>query len=393
MRTEHFDYHLPASAIAQPPPRRDRSRLLVLDRVRGRMHHRAIRDLPSLVTKGDLLVVNDTKVFRARLYGTVDGKPIELLLVRPLNRKENGSGFLPLPLGGGARGGGSIGQQSNAWLSLARPARRLRDGADVRIGRMRAVVIGHESDGSVRLAFDRTAAQVIAYANRVGAIPAPPYVATSVRRLADYQTSYARAVGSVAAPTAGFHLTPQLLRALRDRGVRIARITLHVGLGTFQPIRTERIEDHAMHAEWAEVPAATARAIAATKRHGQRVIAVGTTTLRTLEGVAAARPSCHPEERRDEGSHDVTHSDTPPTPHAYSGWINLFIAPGFRFRVVDALLTNFHLPKSSLLVLVSAFAAPGERSLRGRNLILRAYRSALRHGYRFYSFGDAMLIQ
>ncbi|MDO8599411.1 MAG: tRNA preQ1(34) S-adenosylmethionine ribosyltransferase-isomerase QueA [bacterium] len=345
MRTSDFDYHLPTRAIGQPPPRRDASRLLVLDRKNGRIAHRMVQNLPALLERGDLLVVNDTKVFRARLHGTVDGKSVEFLLVRP---------------------------DGDAWVVLGKPGKRFRIGTTVMIGKLRGIVRERMEDGSVRIAFDRSTASVIAYANRIGEIPTPPYVTGSVQRLTDYQTAYARHVGSVAAPTAGFHLTPRLLARLRAKGVRIARVTLHVGLGTFQPIRTERIEDHVMHAEWAEVPAATARAITRTKARGGRIIAVGTTTLRTLEGVAAL------------------HRGTP-VPHR--GHINLFIAPGFQFRVVDALLTNFHLPKSSLLVLVSAFTSPGSRTLRGRDLILRAYRSALRRGYRFYSFGDAMVIQ
>lgn len=356
MRTSDFDYDLPKRAIAQPPPRRDASRLLVLDRRTGRIAHRIVRDLPSLLRAGDLLVVNDTKVFRARLHGTVDGKPIEFLLVRP---------------------------DDDAWLTLAKPARRLHVGATVRVGAMRGMVLGHEADGSVRIRFDRPSQAVIAYANRVGEVPTPLYVHTAVHRLAEYQTAYARSVGSVAAPTAGFHLTSRLLRTLRTKGVRIVRITLHVGLGTFQPIRTERIEDHVMHAEWASVPAATARAIAQTKARGGRIIAVGTTTLRTLETAT----------RKDKHVFSSSHREGELEGAGFQGWVNLYITPGFRFRIVDALLTNFHLPKSSLLVLVSAFAAPGDRTLRGRDMILRAYRSALRRGYRFYSFGDAMLVQ
>lgn len=239
---------------------------------------------------------------------------------------------------------------------------------------MLGTVLWHEPDGSVRVRFDRSSRAVIAYANRVGSVPTPPYVTGAVRHLADYQTAYARTVGSVAAPTAGFHLTSRLLRALRTKGIRLARVTLHVGLGTFQPIRTERIEDHVMHAEWVEVPAATARAIARARAHSGRIVAVGTTTLRTLEGMAAGPPES-----------TIVKSG--------GKWIRLFITPGFRFRIVDALLTNFHLPKSSLLVLVSAFAAPDEHSLHGRDMILRAYRSCLRRGYQFYSFGDAMLIR
>lgn len=354
LRTDDFDYDLPKRAIAQPPARRGRSRMLVLDRMSGRTSHRTIRDLPTLLNPGDLLVMNDTKVFRARLRGNVEGRGVEVLLVRPTAMLSSGHA-----------------RAHAQWTVLAKPARRLRAGSTIVIGRMRGTVLAHEEDGSVRVQFDRNAAAVIAYANRVGEVPTPPYVAHGVRHLADYQTTYARRVGSVAAPTAGFHLTPLLLRTLNKRGVRTACVTLHVGLGTFQPIRTERLADHLMHAEWVAIPAATARAITSAKQHGNHVIAVGTTTLRALEGFAA-------REGRIGG--------------AAEGWVDLFITPGFRFRVVDALLTNFHLPRSTLLVLASAFVAPGIRSLRGRDMILRAYRSALHRGYRFYSFGDAMFI-
>lgn len=382
MRTSDFDYELPRRAIAQPPPRRDASRMLVLDREHGRMAHHVVRDLPKLLEAGDLLVVNDTKVFRARLHGTVEGKAVELLLVRPVLY------FSPSPSHGeGEREGERRGSQ---WLVLGKPGRHLRVGVIVTIGKLRGIVRARMEDGSVRIAFDRSAAAVIAYANRVGEVPTPPYVATPVTKLADYQTAYARHVGSVAAPTAGFHLTPRLLARLRTKGIRIAKVTLHVGLGTFQPIRTERIEDHVMHAEWVKIPTSSARAIARTKRRGGRVIAVGTTTLRALEGIAmcqklAIAKNWHARPARDRSARALFVPRT--------GWVDCFLAPGFRFRVVDALLTNFHLPKSSLLVLVSAFAAPGQRNLRGRDRILRAYRSALRRGYRFYSFGDAMLIR
>ena len=378
-----------------------------------------IRDLPSLLAPGDLLVLNDTKVFRARLHGTIsakggsssndgraasggDEKPIELLLVRPAHFSLSPShweGERSAPARASACSDPSVGgegeRQGSEWLALGKPGKRFRPGNAVMIGKLRGTVRERLADGSLRIAFDRPAAAVIAYANRVGEVPTPPYVATSVQRLADYQTTYARRVGSVAAPTAGFHLTPRLLARLRTKGVHIASVTLHVGLGTFQPIRVERIEDHVMHAEWAEVPAATMRAIAQTKTGGGRIIAVGTTTLRTLEGAAhlhaEGQKSFSPSPHRGEGER-VGERRSWDTLQPFAGWINIFIVPGFRFRVADALLTNFHLQKSTLLILVSAFAAPGGRSLRGRDRILRAYRSALRRGYRFYSFGDAMLI-
>lgn len=331
--------------IAEPPARRDRSRLLVLDRDSGRMSDRGIRDLPELLRPGDGVVLNDTKVFRARLAATVDGKAVELLLIRP---------------------------DGDAWIVLARPGRRLRPGCVVLVGALRGTVCAVVADGSYRIAFDRPPERVIAYANRVGSIPTPPYIQGSVHRIAEYQTAYARHVGSVAAPTAGFHLTPRLLRALRARGIHVVRVTLHVGIGTFQPIRAERLEAHTMHAEWVAITPRAAARIRAIQHAGGRVVAIGTTTLRALEGVAQQQ-------------------DAPLQP--YTGLVRLFITPGFRFRIVDVLLTNFHLPRSTLLVLVSAFAAPGRRGYRGRDFVLRAYRAAIRKGYRFYSFGDAMLLR
>ena len=388
MRTADFDYTLPTSAIGQPPPRRDQSRLLILDRKTGRMDDRAVHDLPSILKPGDCVVLNDTKVFRARLRGSIAGKSVELFLVRPVAH------FSPLPRwpsGEGEREG----ERRSEWIALGKPGRRFRVGATVTVGTLHGIIRGRESDGSIRCVFDRPAAAVIAYANRVGDVPVPPYVQGRVRRLAEYQTAYARHTGSVAAPTAGFHITPRILRALHTKGVHVVCITLHVGLGTFQPIRSERLEDHRMHAEWADVPVDTARTIATVKASGSRVIAIGTTTLRALEGVARLQANGHKDsspfpsngEGEREGERRSAHALQP-----FTGWINLFIVPGFRFRVVDALLTNFHLPKSSLLVLVSAFAAPRSRSLRGRDRLLRAYRHAIRNGYRFYSFGDAMFI-
>ncbi|MFH1430827.1 MAG: tRNA preQ1(34) S-adenosylmethionine ribosyltransferase-isomerase QueA [Candidatus Uhrbacteria bacterium] len=396
MRTSDFEYPLPPEAIAQPPARRDQSRMLVLGRTDGAINHRYIADLPTLFAPGDCLVVNDTKVFRARLHGEVDGKAIELLLVRPASLPPSSRGGVG---GGGVRGMQEGAENSSTWLVLAKPARRLKDGATVMVGELRGVVVGREDDGAVRIAFDRAADAVIAYANEVGEVPTPPYIEQSVSDLDEYQTAYAEHVGSVAAPTAGFHFTDELLVALRAHGVRIATITLHVGLGTFHPIRAENIEDHTMHAEWVEVTEEAARVINETKERGSRVIAVGTTTLRTLEGVAQNNPPpllerFSPCLQGELEGVDAKHQGEqegvilPP----YAGFINLYITPGFHFRVVDALITNFHLPKSSLLVLVSAFSAPGEQSLRGRDMVLRAYREALAHDYRFYSFGDAMLI-
>ncbi|MDO8425662.1 MAG: tRNA preQ1(34) S-adenosylmethionine ribosyltransferase-isomerase QueA [bacterium] len=351
-RTNDFDYELPREAIAQPPARRDRSRMLVLRRSDDGMEHRTIRDFPALLAPGDCVVRNDTKVFKARVHGTIEGKNIELLLVRPRSYDLQ------------ARG------EQSEWLVLAKPARRLSVGATVRIDAIVGSVREREADGSVWLAFDCSTAAVIATANRIGEVPTPPYVTGSVEQLEEYQTSYAAHEGSVAAPTAGFHLTDRMCQELNTKGVRIVSLTLHVGLGTFQPIRAERLADHAMHAEWVSIPQETIETITATKRAGGRVVAIGTTTLRALEGAWMEQGALRP----------------------FSGPVDCFIIPGHAFPVVDALLTNFHLPRSTLLVLVSAFVAPGERSLRGRDMVLRAYREALAQGYRFYSFGDSMFI-
>lgn len=361
-RTSDFTYDLPQRAIAQPPAARDRSRMLVLHRDDGRVEHRTVRDLPAFLEAGDCVVMNDTKVFKARLAATVGSRTIEVFLVRP-----DAS-----PADANTAG-------TSVWLVLAKPARVLREGTALRCGDLQGVVRGRSDNGTVRITFDRPIAGVIAEANRIGAIPTPPYVTERVERLEDYQTTYAVHEGSVAAPTAGFHMTNALLDALRARGVRLATVTLHVGLGTFQPIRSDRLADHVMHAEWVSVPQETVDAIGATTRAGKRVVAIGTTTLRALEGARmAAAPHGNVSDARGL--------------RAFEGFVQCFITPGYAFPVVDALLTNFHLPTSTLLVLVSAFAAPSQPTLRGRDMILGAYNTALAHDYRFYSFGDAMLI-
>jgi len=259
---------------------------------------------------------------------------------------------------------------------LARPGKKLSVGSVVRFTRdFSGTVKKKNPDGTVVVRFDRSAEEVRRIANQIGKIPVPPYIKQAPRSLGDYQTVYAEKTGSVAAPTAGFHFTPKLLSKIRRRGVKIAFVTLHVGLGTFQPIKSDHLEDHPMHAEWAQVSAETVQAI----RSAKRVIAVGTTTVRALEGLLLGRRRIHPASpekpayRRQAGGY-----------HAVSGWVNIFIKPGYHFKKIDALITNFHLPRSTLLALVSAFA--------GRTRIMRAYRAAVREKYRFYSFGDAMFI-
>mgnify|MGYP001580564530 CR=1 FL=1 len=343
MDIAEFDYELPPEAIAQEPlPERDASRLLVLDRQTGRLRHQRFCDLPELLEPGDLLVVNRSRVFPARLLGhRVGGGEAEILLLRPLGE--------------------------GCWEALVRPGRKLRPGHQVQVGAELTVRIESEAFGaegrrrvSLLVAAEEEAAQI----ERAGHVPLPPYIRREDRP-ADrdrYQTVFARETGSVAAPTAGLHFTPDLLRRLEARGIQRVDILLHVGPGTFRPVKAVRVEDHRLEAEPYFIPAETAAALAATRRRGRRVVAVGTTTTRALEASAARHGEVVPET-----------ADT-----------DLVIVPGFRFRAVDAVVTNFHLPRSSLLLLVSAFA--------GREAVLAAYGDAIRAGYRFYSYGDAMLI-
>lgn len=327
MNTSAFDYVLPPDRIAQEPMKpRDRSRLLVLDRKTGAIAHRRFFEIGEFLRPGDLLVVNDSRVFKARLK-TIEG--IEIFLLRP---------------------------DGSCWIALAKPGRKLSVGAAIAFPNGRtARVAGKRDDGTVMIDFGTSADDVFALADAIGEVPTPPYVDKPPADAATtYQTVYAEHVGSVAAPTAGFHFTPELIDELKSDGIRFATVTLHVGLGTFRPIKTDTLESHEMHEEWIRIPEQTRRLVEETKRNGGRVIAVGTTAVRALESGI------------DEG------------------FTKLFITPGYGFKTVDAMVTNFHLPKSTLLVLVSAFA--------GRDVIRRAYDEAIREGYRFYSFGDAMLI-
>jgi S-adenosylmethionine:tRNA ribosyltransferase-isomerase len=342
-----FDFELPQGQIAQHPPAdREAARLLVLERASGTVvAHATAADLPGFLRAGDLLVLNDTRVIPARLLGRRDpsGGAVECLLVRRLD--------------------------GDRWEALVHPGQKLRPGSRMIFPgegvTLRGEVLERHFHGrrTVRLWSDEgeDADRVV---DAIGHVPLPPYIHRPDEH-ADrerYQTVYARVRGSVAAPTAGLHLTPRLLSALSGRGVEQARLTLHVGYGTFKPVRVERVEDHSVDAEWYEIPAETADAINSARVDGRRVVAVGTTTTRALESAAA-----------DGGEMG-----------AGGGAAGLFIYPGHRFRVVDGLLTNFHLPRSSLLMLVCAFA--------GREAVLTAYREAVRRGYRFYSYGDAMLI-
>lgn len=348
MRVSDFDYDLPPELIAQTPVEpRDASRLLVVERSTGRLYHRTFRDLGEFLRPKDLLVVNDTRVIKARLHGHREpsGGQVEVFLLRRL--------------------AAATGEE---WECLVRPGRRLRSGAIVRFGsrgQLQAQILAETDDGKRTVAFTSTEGDAAGWLERLGEVPLPPYITTPLTDGERYQTVYASHEGSVAAPTAGLHFTPELLARLESQGVRRTALTLHVGLGTFRPVQTETVEDHVMHSEYWELPQAATDAVNATRRTGGRVIAVGTTACRTLESAAKSLPA--------EG--ELV---------AGSGWTNLFIYPGYRFREVDALLTNFHLPRSTLLMLVSALA--------GRDLIRRAYEEAVREHYRFFSFGDAMLI-
>jgi len=332
VRVDEFDYHLPEELIAQAPlPERDASRLLVLPRAGGELQHRAVRELPALLRPGDLLVVNDARVIPARLFGRKEGTggKVELLLVEPL---------------GGAD-----------WLALGQASKPLREGMQVEVLGSRIEIREVRAGGELVVRLPLTGDALWRFLDEAGELPLPPYIRHAPGPLdrERYQTVFARERGAVAAPTAGLHFTPALIEDLRAREIGIARITLHVGPGTFLPVRVERTEVHRMHSERYFVPEETARAVG---RAG-RVIAVGTTALRTLE---ASQGKAGP------------------------GATDLFIAPGYEFRAVHGLFTNFHLPRSTLLMLVSAFAGLDRTRL--------AYQEAMARRYRFFSYGDAMLI-
>jgi S-adenosylmethionine:tRNA ribosyltransferase-isomerase len=353
VRPEDFDYALPERLIAQTPAvRREDARLLVLDRRTGAVSHRGVSDLPVLLAPGDLLVVNDTRVVPARLFARrASGGRVELLLLEP-----------------------APADAPRAWTALLRANRPPKPGETLALAAPDAPaapalrLLARRADGP--WVVEPLGADLPALMARHGEMPLPPYIERAERdpRAAldreRYQTVFAREPGAVAAPTAGLHLTEALLAQARARGVELAAVTLHVGAGTFLPVSAARLEDHRMHAESYDVPAATAAAVRAAKSRGARVAAVGTTAVRALEAAALGSP------------------DGLPQPGA--GRTDLYVLPGFRFRVVDALLTNFHLPRSTLLCLVSAFA--------GRERVLAAYAEAVAREYRFFSYGDAMWI-
>lgn len=350
MKTADFDYHLPESSIAQTPIEpRDASRLLVLHRSTGELEHKVFRDIKSYLKAGDLLVLNQTRVIPARIFAKKEtGGKVELLLLR----RRDELTWEALVGGKGLRVGKRV------FIDVSDTASNV------------TAEILEILDGSERLV--KFSEPIEPYFPKIGHVPLPPYIHEALNDPERYQTVFAKETGSAAAPTAGLHFTPELLDELQRMGVRIAYVTLHVGLDTFAPVTEDDPAEHKIHSEWCHLPQETADAINETKRNGGRVIAVGTTSVRTLESAG------------QKAILDTRTSNTEYRISAFSGPTSLYILPGFQFKIVDAMITNFHLPKSTLIMLVSAFA--------GRGRILSAYETAIREGYRFYSFGDAMLI-
>ena len=336
---DDFTYVLPPDRIAQSPASpRESAKLMIIHRTDQTIEHKHVSNLPEYLSDTDVLVINNTKVFKARLRGkTPQGSSVELFLIRPC--------------------------EDNSLEALGKPGKKIHIGDAITIAEdFVAHVISKSDSGIIQLQFNLDPATVIDKANTYGEIPIPPYI-KKIPTDGSYQTVYASQIGSVAAPTAGFHLTTKLLQQIREKGIQIIEVTLHVGIGTFMPIKTYSLESHTMHSEWVHVSESAADALNRSKKLKKRIVAIGTTTVRTLEGVASIHNGVM---------------------KAYTGDVNLFIKPGYSFHFVDALLTNFHLPKSTLLVLVS--------SLTSTPLIKRAYAQAIENNYRFYSFGDAMFI-
>ncbi len=374
MKTSEFDYHLPPDLIAQTPIEpRDASRLLVVDRSTGELGHRVFRDIVEYLRPGDLLVGNNSRVIPARLHGVKPtGGAVEIFLLRPAAPLPPNPGGRDSPQTWGTGGGAAC------WECLV-GGKRLRPGVQVQIRPDRSIIatiLAETESGGRLVAFDPP---VEAWLWNAGQVPLPPYIHTPLADPERYQTVYSRIEGSVASSTAGLHFTPELLMRLRERGVNLAFVTLHIGLDTFRPVQAENIEEHQIHREWAELSAETARRINETRLAAGRVIAIGTTVVRTLESAAKIALGCRPCDDVPAGAVCGWQ-----TVAAFTGETDLFIRPGYAFRAVDVMVTNFHLPRSTLLMLVGAFT--------GKGLMDRAYAEAIRERYRFYSFGDAMLI-
>ena len=362
MEVRDFYYELPEELIAQRPlADRASSRLLVLDKKTGKTEHRRFKEITEYIRPGDCLVLNDTRVIPARLFGTKEGTgaPIEFVLLKSRSEDDVKVFLQELPERDPLNG-----KNYCYWEVLLRPGRRARPGAVFSFGEglLRAEILCVAEGGNryVRFSFDGVFEEII---DKIGIMPLPPYIKEELQDSERYQTVYSRELGSAAAPTAGLHFTKELLKEIEDMGVKTCFVTLHVGLGTFRPVKAEKIEEHEMHSEFCIVPQETADIINETKKNGGRVIAVGTTSCRTLESFSKA-----------DG-----------TMEASSGWTNIFIYPGYTFKCIDALITNFHLPESTLIMLVSALA--------GRENVLHAYSVAVEEEYRFFSFGDAMIVE
>ncbi len=340
MNKTDFYFYLPERLIAQTPlEKRDTSRLLHLDKTTGEIEHRHFYDVKQYLRKGDCLVLNDSRVLPARLIGArPTGGSVELVLLKDLGE--------------------------GCWECLSRPGRKTKPGQEIVFGNGElTATVQSVTEGGNRIVKFQYEGVFLEVLERLGKMPLPPYIKEELKDAERYQTVYSRELGSAAAPTAGLHFTMELLQEIEKMGVNICFVTLHVGLGTFRPVKAENIEEHEMHSEFCMVPADTAKTINETKRRGGRVIAVGTTSCRTLESFA-----------NEDGTIEET-----------AAWTNIFIYPGYKFKCVDALITNFHLPESTLIMLVSALA--------GRENILHAYEVAVKEEYRFFSFGDAMLIE
>ena len=340
MKTSDFNFELPPELIAQTPiAQRDESRLLTLDKYTGEIAHHNFFDLPSMLRKGDCLVLNNSRVLPARLIG----------------KREPGGGAVEIVL--------LVDRGDNVWECLVRPGRKVRPGVRLSFGDglLKAEVTEVKEGGNrlIRFEYEGIFLELL---EKLGKMPLPPYIKEELQDSERYQTVYSKEIGSAAAPTAGLHFTNELLERIKSMGVKVCYVTLHVGLGTFRPVKVDDILEHEMHSEFCVIPAETADIINKTKREGGRVICVGTTSCRTIESWAAE---------------DGTMKET-------SGWTNIFIYPGYKFKVLDCLITNFHLPESTLIMLVSALA--------GRENVLNAYRHAVEERYRFFSFGDAMFI-
>ena len=340
MKTDDFDYYLPESLIAQTPlEKRDSSKLLVLDKITGKIEHHHFSDIVNYLEEGDVLVLNDTKVMPARIYGTKEdtGAVIELLMLKE--------------------------KEKDVWEVLSKPAKRIKIGTIVKFSdKLKAECIGLGEEG-IRLfkfVYNGIFYEIL---DELGEMPLPPYIHEKLENKDRYQTVYAKNIGSAAAPTAGLHFTPELLEIIKNKGIKIEYITLHVGLGTFRPVSVEDVTKHKMHSEFYQMDNSTAKVLNEAKKDNRRIISVGTTSTRTLETIV----DLYGEFKE------------------CSGWTDIFIYPGYKFKAINSLITNFHLPKSTLIMLVSALA--------GKENIMNAYKQAVEEEYRFFSFGDSMFIK